>query len=67
MKHLGPLCGMLAAAAVPVMLTGCGPKGCVPGALERDAGRKAILLEAAKTEGSFWEVEPRIVGRFLGD
>ncbi len=60
MKRLGPICGIIAAAAVPAMLAGCGPKGYAPGALESDAARGVISLEAAKPQGSFWEVEPGI-------
>jgi proline iminopeptidase len=59
MKSPVSLYGLMA-AALPVMLAGCGPRGYSPGDLGRDSARGAISLEAAKDEGAFWDVEPGI-------
>ncbi|MGA2613341.1 MAG: alpha/beta hydrolase [Spirochaetia bacterium] len=60
MKHFGPICGIIAAAAMPAILTGCGPAAYAPGSLSAAAAHGEISLDAAKPEGSFWEVEPGI-------
>jgi len=63
MKRFDLIRGIIAAAALPAVLAGCGPGGYSPGSLVAAAARKEISLEPAKSHTADF---PRIVGDFLG-